>query len=115
MYKRLTGTETNLVGYWTFDDGAANDATTNHLDGNFVQNAITIADTAITNQIYWAVEIPFISGSPLTQYQLQYSTDLLSSNWFSVGDPVRGTGLERSLFDAPRGASPRFYKVISTY
>jgi hypothetical protein len=36
---RLTGTETNLAGYWTFDDGTANDLTGHGHDGSLVGNA----------------------------------------------------------------------------
>ena len=38
-YCRLTGVETNLTGYWNFDDGTAHDLTGHGHDGTFAGNA----------------------------------------------------------------------------
>jgi hypothetical protein len=39
MFCRLTGTETNLAGYWTFDNGTANDLTGHGHNGTFAGGA----------------------------------------------------------------------------
>jgi hypothetical protein len=39
MFCRLTGTEANLAGYWNFDNGTANDLTTNGNNGTLEGNA----------------------------------------------------------------------------
>lgn len=39
MFCRLTGTETNLAGYWNFDDGTANDLTGHGHNGTLEGNA----------------------------------------------------------------------------
>jgi len=72
LHRKLTGAEANLVGYWTFDDGTANDRTANGLNATFLGDATTIADTTTgTNNIGRAVEIFFPTGFPTTAYQLQ--------------------------------------------
>lgn len=115
IHTRLNGTESGLVGYWTFDDGTANDSSSNANNGTLIGDATTTPDVHATNTIYLAIEVPFQSGSPMTRYQLQYITNMLSTNWFDAGLPIRGSGSEQSLFDAPRGESPRFYRIISDY
>ncbi len=52
--QRLNGDEAGLVGYWTFDDGTAADATSNNHDGTLTNGATIIADT-----------IPDLDGVPL--------------------------------------------------
>ena len=42
MDNKLAGTEPGLVGYWTFDDGTANDSTPYGSDGTFVGDATTV-------------------------------------------------------------------------
>ncbi|MBI2967655.1 MAG: choice-of-anchor D domain-containing protein [Bacteroidetes bacterium] len=46
MNKSLTGLETGLVGYWTFDDGTAVDISVNTNNGAFYGNATTAAPNA---------------------------------------------------------------------
>lgn len=41
---RLTGAETNLAGYWNFDDGTATDLTSHENDGAFIGGAGLISD-----------------------------------------------------------------------
>lgn len=115
MYTRLTGAEPGLVAYYPFDNADGTDFTTNanHLA---VYGGTFPTDTdVVTNVIYSAIEVAFPSGTPLTSYQLQYSTDLLPTNWINISTPVPGSGDEKSLFDGPRTDPKRFYRVISTY
>jgi len=111
----LSGAESNVVGYWNFDNDnetLVRDLSPNGNDGVFLADAATaVDDGVVTNSIYVAIEIAF-SGSPMVHYQLQYTTNLLSTNWVNTGGTVRGGGVENSLFDGPRSQSPRFYRII---
>lgn len=112
--RRLTGTETNLVAYWTFDDGTATEITTNHFAGSFSGNATTVADAATgPSSIARAVEIYLNTGFGSTFYQLQYATSAASTNWSNLSNPIFGNGQQQSLFDTTRGGPQRFYRVIS--
>lgn len=53
MEYTLTGAESNLVGYWTFDSGVVNDLTLNGADGSTVNGAIITASSKsfITNTV----------------------------------------------------------------
>ncbi len=42
MFQRLSGRESGLAAYWNFDDGTANDKSTNGYNGIFLGNAHTI-------------------------------------------------------------------------
>lgn len=61
--------------------------------------------------IYSAVEITFPSESGYS-YQLQYTTDLNSNDWTSVGAVIQGLGGTMSAFDTTRNADQRFYRVV---
>jgi hypothetical protein len=114
MYQRLTGTEANLEGYWNFDAGTAADATSNHLNGTFNNGATTITDSiSLPLQISVAsVAISFPTGAPLTTYHVQYSTNLATTNWISIGSPMPGNGTVQSVIDSVFGAPQKFYRVI---
>jgi signal transduction histidine kinase/CheY-like chemotaxis protein/ligand-binding sensor domain-containing protein len=43
MFRTLTGQEAGLIGLWTFNDGTANDSTTNGHHGKFAENAHVVA------------------------------------------------------------------------
>jgi len=62
--------------------------------------------------IHTAVEIEWSSTSGTT-YQVQYSTNLVSTNWFDLGSTVLGDGSTNYVFDSTRGISERFYRVIN--
>jgi hypothetical protein len=65
-----------------------------------------------TGMIATAVEYYFVS-IPGAFHQVQYSTDLSSSNWFNLDAPVAGDGMEKCAFDSTRGTTARFYRVLS--
>jgi hypothetical protein len=62
--------------------------------------------------IFTAVEINWNTLTN-TQYQVQWSLSLSSTNWTSLGTPIQGTGTNISLFDSTRGQPQKFYRVIS--
>ncbi|GEM_PF-881095 len=45
MFRRLTGNEESLFGYWNFDDSDADDSTEQKLNGHFFDGATTIEQT----------------------------------------------------------------------
>ena len=59
-----------------------------------------------------AVEIGWNSISGIT-YQVQYSTNLVSTNWFNLGATVIGTGTNQYQLDSTRGSAARYYRVIT--
>ena len=67
---------------------------------------------SINTMIFNAVEIGWTSVSGQI-YQVQYSTNLVSSNWFNLGSAVIGNGSTNSVFDSTRQNSQRHYKVIA--
>jgi uncharacterized repeat protein (TIGR03803 family) len=48
----------------------------------------------------------------LGTYQLQYSSDLSSSNWINLGGPVAATGATLSATDAVTNDPRRFYRLV---
>lgn len=61
--------------------------------------------------IYNAVEIGWTSVSGET-YRVQYSTNLVSTNWFDIGDPVLSKGGTNFIFDSTRNKDKSFYRII---
>jgi len=51
-----------------------------------------------------------VSGS---NYQVQYSSDLLTTGWTNLGAAVRATNSTTTVFDTI-GSSRRFYRVLLT-
>jgi hypothetical protein len=69
---------------------------------------IPISPTAFISS---ALEIGFTSLSSET-YQVQYATNLLSTNWFDLGNAIIGDGLTNSVLDPITNSAARFYRVI---
>ena len=67
--------------------------------------------SSIHMSIYKAVEIGWNSFSGVT-YQVQYSTNFLSTNWFDLGTQIVGNGTTNFVFDSIRETDMRFYRVI---
>ena len=64
-------------------------------------------------QIWPAVELGWF-GHTGRVYQLQYSTNIPTTQWFDLGSPVVGTGASNFLFDSTRYNMKRFYRLVST-
>jgi sulfatase modifying factor 1 len=62
--------------------------------------------------IHTAIEVEWSSVSGRT-YQVQYSTNLVSTNWFDLGSSVMATNAASFMLDSTRGVSNRFYRVIN--
>jgi hypothetical protein len=61
--------------------------------------------------IWPAVEIGW-KGVAGTNYQVQYTTDLSTSNWVNFGGVVAGSGSTNTVFDTTRPSASRFYRVV---
>ena len=78
--------------------------------------ALQLSYDALTNgvsaNIETAVEIFWDSESNAI-YVVQWRDDLNTNHWRTLTPPIEGTGEELSAFDATRGLSNRFYRVLS--
>ncbi|MGA2661663.1 MAG: hypothetical protein ABSH34_29625 [Verrucomicrobiota bacterium] len=45
-------------------------------------------------------------------YQLQYNSDLSSSNWTNLGSPAAAAGTTLSTTDSVTNGPPRFYRAV---
>jgi hypothetical protein len=71
---------------------------------------VTLAPPAFSGSVVWLTWNNLNALPPLS-YQLQYSTNLLSSMWSDLGDPVRGSAPQLSVTNSA-GADPRrFYRI----
>lgn len=62
--------------------------------------------------IWTAVEVGWttVMGS---NYQVQYTTNLCSSNWLNFGVPIMGNGFTNSILDSTRTNTCKFYRVVT--
>lgn len=78
-----------------------------------VSNVIGTAMPALEPvSIFPAVEISWSTITGET-YQVQYSTNLVSENWFNFGDAILGDGSTNNTFDSTQDSAKRFYRVIN--
>ena len=120
MYQTVTGAVNGLVASWNFDDGTANDVTTNGHNGTFLGAATTAIMTApwnipaptITNATpATTIGMTFPSSMGIT-YRLQYSTILASNNWYDTGAYLLGTGDSMTFYDPLGYSTSKFYRVV---
>jgi len=76
-----------------------------------IQLIVAPIEVVAGTAIYTAVEVTFPSEMGQS-YQLQYTSDLSSPAWVSVGAPMVGEGGTMSAFDSTRHAEQRFYRVV---
>jgi uncharacterized repeat protein (TIGR03803 family) len=65
----------------------------------------TVTLTNSTLSLTWSTE----AGGT---YQLQYNSDLNSSNWINLGSPFTATGATLSTTDSLTNAPQRFYRLV---
>ena len=83
MTHELYGNEIGLVGYWNFNDGTANDLSSQHNHGSFIDGATTILE-----------DVPFTPYSyPLSDYRTLGITNAISL----VSDNSSGGGLSLKM------------------
>lgn len=118
MNTKPTGTESNLVGYWSFDDGTARDLSTNAIHGTYYNSSNVIENIAFPTTVKIGfseskhVEIVFETVQD-TIYQVQSSNGLVSTNWTPTNTNVAGNGLEMTVLDTNAIWLARFYRVLS--
>jgi len=82
---------------------------------NFSVDAITFSAEPIpvapVVNIASAVEVFWASSTGLL-YQVQWCDSLDTNQWYALGSPVSGNGTTNAVFDATRGSSQRFYRLL---
>ena len=111
-WRNLSGGESGLVAYWTFDEDPVPDASQNANTATLVGEAALVSESDVILSLATAIEVYFDSDFPTTAYQLQFATGPTYTNWTDLGDVVYGTGIEKSLFDGIRDVEHRIYRVV---
>lgn len=112
MNLTLTGSEPDLAGYWTFDDGTANDLSRYGNHGTLNEQAEIVPDDLVLLRAVPAVEV-LLGRAPVgATYQIQYATNTLSPEWFDLGLPVESTGEEIGVLDSTRHEPQRVYRAV---
>lgn len=115
MYKKPTGTESNLIAYWAFDDGSARDASTNGITGNLLNSTSSVerlsfpATLGIHVSTNVTVEFQTVQDA---LYSVEVSTNLMETNWISFSTYFSGTG-ENCILSDTNSVTARFYRVRS--
>ena len=65
--------------------------------------AVTLTNSLLS--LTWSTE----AGS---RYQLQYNSELNSTNWINLNSPATGTGATLSTTDSPTNGPHRFYRLV---
>ena len=116
MNTKPTGTESNLVGYWSFDDGTARDMSTNAVNGVYYNSTNVTKNIAYPTtariDLFPEVAISFQTIQDMT-YQVQSSNDLTSTNWTPTNTNVTGNGFEMTVLETNAMWLARFYRVSS--
>jgi hypothetical protein len=66
------------------------------IDGAFAEGAVKLSWLSVTNQLY----------------QVQWTSDLGTNQWFSLGAPLPGTGTTILVTNAMENNAQRFYRVV---
>ena len=93
----------NLVSGYNNTPGSESDFV-----GSFT---LTVTPARPNLSIWTAVELGWNSSTNYL-YQVQWSTNLISSNWFNLGAPIQGNGTTNYLFDTTRTSPKKYYRVI---
>lgn len=112
MSLTLTGSELDLAGYWNFDDGTALDLSFNGNHGTLKDQATIVPDDLVLLRAVYAVEV-ILGRAPVgATYQIQYSTNAQSAEWFDFGHPIQSTGDEIGVLDSVRHEPQRIYRAV---
>ena len=114
-YVKPSGTESNLVAYWCFDDQTARDATTNGLHGALLGDAQIVPRNiacappfALSCQDQIAFSFQTLPG---TVYAVEFCTHLDQGVWTGLGDEITGHGGVMGIEEPPDSSVPRFYRA----
>jgi hypothetical protein len=112
MENRVQGSETGLVAYITFDDGTAVDVSGNGHDGTLLGGAeLVIEDGPTIETLGTAFGVSLLNGNPNHLFQLEGTTNLITSIWTDIGDPEPG-GNNPKVFYRP---TERPYEMFRIY
>jgi hypothetical protein len=115
LNKKPTGTESNLIAYWAFDDGSASDASTNGITGNLLNSTSTLerltfpATLGIHISTNVTVEFQTVQDA---LYSVEVSTNLMETNWISFSPYFSGAG-ENCFLSDTNSVTAKFYRVRS--
>lgn len=117
LNRYLSGTEPNLVAYWSFEDGSATDITGHGHTGTFIGDTTTVLDdTPLIEIIQSTIKVASVqvswSSSSNTMYQVQYSSVLTPNTWVNLGNPVVGIEGVTTVIDSVLDRSHGFYRVL---
>jgi hypothetical protein len=71
-------------------------------------------EQVVTELHVWpAVELGWFARTGAL-YQLQWTSQLPTTQWFNLGTPIIGTSITNYVFDSTRAYGRRFYRVVST-
>ncbi|MCC7429985.1 LamG domain-containing protein [bacterium] len=83
----LLGNETNLVGYWNFDDNTANDVTANNYDATFVGNSAIQTDTEIFPEPGYNLLEP-VNGDTVGTLNIKFDWSNAPTDSFALGSQI---------------------------
>ena len=98
----MQGGDGNFYGT-TFGGGQGGNGTVFRLTIVPVFQAMTLTNGTLT--MTWSTE----AGGT---YQLQYNSDLSSTNWINLGNAVTATGATLTATDSVTNITQRFYRVM---
>ena len=74
-------------------------------------NYSLVAGEVVGSEIATAIEV-YWDASNAVNYQVQYTDDLVTTNWLDLGPVIVGDGSTTGVFDSARGVTDRYYRVI---
>ena len=114
-YVKPSGTESDLVAFWNFDDQTARDATTNGWHGALVGDAqIVPRDIVCTPPIALSCQDQIVFSFqtlPDAVYAVEFCTNLDHGIWTGLGDEITGNGGVMGVEEPPDNSIPRFYRA----
>jgi len=111
--------ENNLLILLNFDDGTAQDRSTNGNNGTFQGGATTsvasipllhpdLSIRASQVELCWP-------STPIHTYQLQYRSSLTTNEWVNLDGLIAGDGSRQCVTDSvPQNQPQRFYRLVIT-
>jgi hypothetical protein len=82
-----------------------NDIALDDLAFHRISNTNVVLKIAQAIELYWESEVGQL-------YQIQWTSNLQSNQWFNVGVPLAGDGSTMSWFESTRGVERRFYRML---
>jgi len=122
---RTNGALTSLYSFTGGNDGAYPNGLVQGSDGNFY-GTTEIGGVGGAGTVFRLTIVPEFQAVALTSgtlnltwsteaggtYQLQYNSDLSSSNWSNLNSPFTATGATLSITDSVTNGPQRFYRLV---